>query len=93
MTDKSFFHKLLKAPEPAQGELLGYFNVSRLSSVRSFIVVVNNFLVNTLAASVLTQSSANLLRMFVLIISRSNSIMGGMGSKSRSLGHILEKSC
>ena len=31
--------------------------------------------------------------MFVLIISWSSSIMGGMGSKSRSLGQILVKSC
>ena len=31
--------------------------------------------------------------MFVLIISGSSSIMGGMGSKSRSIGQILVKSC
>ena len=31
--------------------------------------------------------------MFVLIISRSGLIMGGMGSKSRSLGQILVKFC
>ena len=31
--------------------------------------------------------------MFVLIISGSSSNMGGVGSKSRSLGQILEKSC
>ena len=31
--------------------------------------------------------------MFVLIISRSSSIMGGMGSKSRSLGQTLVKFC
>ena len=31
--------------------------------------------------------------MFVLIISQSSSIMGGMGSKSRSLGQILVKYC
>ena len=39
------------------------------------------------------QSSSDLLRMFVLIISWSSLIMGGMGSKSRSLGQILVKSC
>ena len=38
-------------------------------------------------------SSSDLLRMFVLIISRSSSIMGGMGLKSRSLGQISVKSC
>ena len=31
--------------------------------------------------------------MFVLMISRSSLTMGGAGSKSRSLGQILEKSC
>ena len=55
--------------------------------------VVNNFSVYTLTVTVLIQSSSNLLRMFVLMISRSCLIMGGMGSKSRSLGQILEKSC
>ena len=87
---------LFSSPELAQGELLGYLNVRRLSSVRFVVVVVvvvNNFLVNTLAATVLTKSSSNLLRVFVLMISRSSSIMGGMGSTSRSLGQILEKSC
>ena len=49
--------------------------------------------VYSLGATVLMQSSSNLLRMFVLIISGSSSIMGGMGSKSRSLGQILVKSC
>ena len=39
------------------------------------------------------QSSSNLLRMFVLIISGSRSIMGGMGPKSSSLGQILVKFC
>ena len=39
------------------------------------------------------QSSTNLLGMFVMIISQSSSVMGGMGSKSRSLGQILVKSC
>ena len=31
--------------------------------------------------------------MFVLMISQSSAIMGGIGSKSRSLDQILEKSC
>ena len=31
--------------------------------------------------------------MFDMIISQSSSIMGGMGSKSRSLGQILVKAC
>ena len=39
------------------------------------------------------QSSINLLRMFVLIISGSSLIMGQVGSKRRSLVQILEKSC
>ena len=51
-----------------------------------------NFSVYTLAATVLIQSSSNLLRMFILMMSRSSSIMGGVGSKSRSLGQIKVKS-
>ena len=44
-------------------------------------------------ATYLDQSSSKLLRMFVLRISRSSSIMGGMGSKPRSPGQILVKFC
>jgi len=41
----------------------------------------------------LAQSSSNLLRILILMISRTSSNMGGVGSKSRSLGQILVKSC
>ena len=46
---------------------------------------------NTLEATVLAQSSSNLLRMIVLTISRSSSNMGHVGSKTRSVGQIMEK--
>ena len=45
----------------------------------------------TLEATVLAQSSSNLLRMNVLTISRSSSNMGHVGSKTRSVGQIIEK--
>ena len=48
---------------------------------------------NTLEATVLAQSSSNLLRMIVLTISRSSSNMGHVGSKTRSVGQIMEKPC
>ena len=54
---------------------------------------VNNFVVTILAATFLSQSFSIFIRMFVLMMSRSSSIMGGAGSKSRSLGQILVKSC
>ena len=46
---------------------------------------------NTLEATVLAQSSSNLLRMIVLTISRSSSNMGHVWSKTRSVGQIMEK--
>ena len=54
---------------------------------------VNNFSVYTLEATVLAQTSSNLPSTIVLIISRMSLIMGWIGSKSRSLGQILEESC
>ena len=48
---------------------------------------------NTLEATVLAQSSSNLLRMIVLTISRSSSNMDDVGSKTRSVGQIIEKPC
>ena len=47
-------------------------------------------LVNTLAVTVLTLSSSNLVRMFISVISRSSLNLGHMGSKTRSLGQIKE---
>mgnify|MGYP001562769297 CR=1 FL=1 len=70
-----------------------HLNVRRPSCVVRRASSVNNFSVYTLAAAGLIQSSSNLLRMFALMISRTSSIMGGVGSKSRSLGQIVEKSC
>ena len=48
---------------------------------------------NTLEARVLVQSSSNLLRMIILTISQSSSNMGDVGSKTRSVGQIMEKPC
>ena len=55
---------------------------------RASLCVNNNFLVNTLVITILVQSSSNLLRMIILIISRTSLNMGGVRSKSRSLGQI-----
>ena len=48
---------------------------------------------NTLKATVLVQSSSNLLRMIILTISQSGSNMGDLWSKTRSEGQIMEKPC
>ena len=50
-------------------------------------------LVNTLEATVLVQSSSNLLRMIVLTMYRSSSNMDDVGSKTWSVGQIMEKPC
>ena len=78
-----------------------HFSSPEQSSGRAFVILdcpssacgVNNFSVYTLAVTVLTQSLLNLLRMIIVIMSRSSVIMGGVGSKSRSLGQILAISC
>ena len=44
----------------------------------------------TLEGTVLIQSSRNFIRMLMIIISRSSSKLGHVGSKTRSLGQILE---
>ena len=54
---------------------------------------VNFWLVNTLEATVLVQSSSNLLRIIILTISRSSSNMGHVGSKTRSVGQLIEQTC
>ena len=48
---------------------------------------------NTLEARVLVQSSSNLLRMIILTISQLSLNMGDVGSKTRSVGQIMEKPC
>ena len=48
---------------------------------------------NTLEARVLVQSSSNLLSMIILTISQSSLNMGDVGSKTRSVGQIMEKPC
>ena len=60
------------------------------SKTRSVGQIIEN-LVNTLEATVLVQSSSNLLRMIILTISQSGSNMGHVGSKTRSLGQIALK--
>ena len=68
--------------------------VVRRASVRlASCVNLWTWLVNTLEATVLVQSSSNLLRMIILTISRSNSNMGHVGSKTRSVGQLKEKQC
>ena len=51
------------------------------------------YLVYAIAATFSVQSSWNLVRMFVSIKSRTSSKLGHFGSKTRSLGQILEKFC
>ena len=48
---------------------------------------------NTLEATFLVQSSSNLLRMIILTISQLSSNMSDVGSKTRSVGQIIEKPC
>ena len=47
----------------------------------------------TLKSTVLIISSGKFVRMLIIIISRSSSKLGHVGSKTRSLGQILEKPC
>ena len=68
-----------------KGELLGSMAVRRPSVRRQ------QLLVNTLEVTVLIRFSSNLVRMFVLMKSRSSSNMGHVGSKSRSRGQIKGK--
>ena len=72
--------------------MVSYFYRS-LSVVMRLASCVNFWLVNTLEATVLVQSSSNLLIMIILTISRSSSNMGHLGSKTRSVGQIMEKPC
>ena len=51
------------------------------------------YLVYALEATVLVGYSWKLVRMFVLMKSRTSSKMGHVGSKTRSPGQILEKPC
>ena len=51
------------------------------------------YLVYPLEATFSVQSSWNLARMFVSINYRTSSKLGHVGSKTRSLGQILEKPC
>ena len=48
---------------------------------------------NTLEAIVLVKSSLNWLRRIILTISQSSLNMGDVGSKTRSVGQIMEKPC
>ena len=48
---------------------------------------------DTLEGTVLIQSSGNFIRMLMIIISRSSLKLGHVGSKTRSLGQILEIPC
>ena len=51
------------------------------------------YLVYALEATFSVQSSRNLVRIFVFIKSRTRLKLGHVGSKTRSLGQILEKPC
>ena len=47
----------------------------------------------TLEGTVLMISSRNYVRMLIIIMSRSSSKLGHVGSKTMSVGQILEKPC
>ena len=64
-----------------------------VSGVRHPSSVVRQHLVCTLEATVLVQMSSNLVRMIALMNSRTSSNLGHVGSKTRSLGQILEIPC
>ena len=49
-------------------------------------------LVNTVEAAFFASAALNLVRMFILMISRPSSNMGYAGAKTRSLGQIEGKS-
>ena len=71
---------------------------SAVSGVRRPSCVVRRpsstfYLVYALEATVLVGYSWKLVRMFVSMKSRTSSKMGHVGSKTRSLGQILEKPC
>ena len=73
-----------------------HLNVRRASCVvrrPSCVVRRRQQFVYTLGTTFLAQSSSNLVRMFVLMMAWPLLKMGVAGSKSRSLGQILEKSC
>ena len=73
--------------------ILSKFDDDWTKTVASRVLVKSwKNLVNTLEATVLVQSSSNLLRMIILTISHSVSNMGD-GSKTRSVGQTMEKPC
>ena len=80
-------HFLLAHLSSAQGELLWSLECP------SFVVRRRQQFVYTLGATFLVQSSSNLVRVFVLMMAWTLLNMGVVGSKSRSLGQILEKAC
>ena len=53
----------------------------------------SHLLVNTIETTFFTKSSSNLVRMFVYMKAWFLSKVGHLGSKTRSLGQILEKPC
>jgi hypothetical protein len=55
--------------------------------------VVNNWVVNILAVTVLIGSSSNFVRMFVSMKYRSSSKMGHLGSNTTSQELNIEKAC
>jgi hypothetical protein len=61
-------------------------------AVRSASLVANNWVVNSLAVTVLIRSLSNFVRMFVSIIYRSCSKIGYLESKTRSKKLKIEKS-
>ena len=89
---------LFSSPEQSSGwtiRILGFpASVVVRASVRPCVrPCVRQQFVYTLENTVLVQSWSNLLRMLVLTKSRPSSILGHVGSKSRSLGQISEKAC
>ena len=93
-SNHSIKNKLFSFSSPEQSSGWAFVILECTSSVvRRSLCVVNNFVVTTLQPIILIQSSSNLLRMFILKISRTSLNMGWVGSKSRSLGQIFVKSC
>ena len=84
---------VFSSPEQSSGWTFRIVGCPASVVVRCASCVVRQQFVNTLQDTFLAQSYSNLLRMLLLTKSRSSSILGHFGSKSRSLGQIWEKAC
>ena len=88
-------HLIFSSPELAQGELLGYCDVRRTCGRprRTRRPSVNFLACVHSSGNSFDPKFMKFARMLIIIMSRSSSKLGHVGSKTRSLGQILEKPC